>query len=131
VVLPLLASDLVDVMEACINEKLTVTKVEWKQATAVCVVMASGGYPGSYAKGQIISGLEGAEQAGAYVFHAGTSLDGDKVVTNGGRVLGVTAMDGDIVGAVAGAYKAVKEIRFAGMHYRNDIAFRAINRDKH
>lgn len=127
-VLPLLDSDLVEVMEACINEKLAVTKVNWKQEAAVCVVVASGGYPGSYTKGQVITGLDSAEQTGAYVFHAGTSLNGDKIITNGGRVLGVTALGADIADAVNRAYKAVGEITFTNMHYRKDIAYRALNR---
>lgn len=128
VVLPLLDSDLVDVMEACVEEKLTVTEVKWKQEAAVCVVMAAGGYPGSYAKGHPINGLAAAEQDGACVFHAGTSLDGGKVVTNGGRVLGVTALAGDIPQAVEQAYQAVKKIHFTDVQYRSDIAYRAIKR---
>lgn len=128
VVLPLLDSDLVEVMEACVNEKLAVTNVNWKQEAAVCVVVASGGYPGPYTKGQVITGLDNAEQAGAYVFHAGTSLNGDKIITNGGRVLGVTALGSDISSAVDRAYKAVEKITFSDMHFRKDIAYRALNR---
>jgi len=90
VVLPLLASDLVTVMEACVDGKLADVEVSWEEKAAVCVVMAAGGYPGGYAKGDAITGIAAAEQHGALVFQAGTALKEDTIITNGGRVLGVT-----------------------------------------
>ena len=126
VVLPLLDSDLVTIMEACIAGTLADAEIKWKKAAAVCIVMASGGYPGKYNTGDVMSGIEDAEQAGAYVFHAGTASKDGQFVTNGGRVLGVTAIDSDIKQAVDKVYQAVGKIQFNGMHYRKDIAHRAI-----
>lgn len=128
VVLPLLDSDLVTIMEACIGGKLAGTDIKWKEAATVCVVMASGGYPGKYDNGQVIQGIAAAEEQGAYVFHAGTATHNGEFVTNGGRVLGVTAIALDIKEAVAKAYQAVAKINFADMHYRTDIAHRAIKK---
>jgi phosphoribosylamine--glycine ligase len=103
--------------------------VSWKDECAVCVVMASGGYPGSYEKGKPIEGLADAGALeGVTVFHAGTRSDGDVCVTAGGRVLGVTALGPDMSEAVDRAYKAVGKIRFEGAHYRKDIAARALRR---
>lgn len=130
VVLPLLDSDLVTVMEACIDRKLADTEVKWKDEAAVCVVLAAGGYPGEYKKGDVITGLDQAEACGAVVFHAGTANRLDAVVTNGGRVLGVTAFDKDVLKAIKKAYAAIGKIKFAGMHFRNDIAHRVIARAK-
>lgn len=129
VVLPLLASDLVTVMEACVDGKLADIEVSWEEKAAVCVVMAAGGYPGGYAKGDAITGIAAAEQHGALVFQAGTALKEDTLITNGGRVLGVTATAPTILDAVEKAYHAVKEIKFIDMHYRTDIAHRAIKRN--
>jgi len=129
VVLPLLDSDLVTIMEACINGTLADTQIKWKDAAAVCIVMASGGYPATYHNGDIISGIEDAEKQGAYVFHAGTATVADQFVTKGGRVLGVTAIDSDLKRAVDKAYQAVGKINFNDMHYRKDIAHRAIRKD--
>jgi phosphoribosylamine--glycine ligase len=129
VVLPLLASDLVTVMEACVDGKLADVEVSWEEKAAVCVVMAAGGYPGGYAKGDAITGIAAAEQHGALVFQAGTALKEDTIITNGGRVLGVTATAPTILDAVEKAYHAVKEIKFIDMHYRTDIAHRAIKRN--
>lgn len=126
VVLPLLDSDLVTIMEACINGTLANVEIKWKDATAVCIVMASGGYPAAYHNGDVISGIEEAEKQGAYVFHAGTAAVDGQFVTKGGRVLGVTATASDIKQAVDKAYQAVAKINFNGMHYRKDIAHRAI-----
>jgi len=126
VVLPLLDSDLVVIMEACINGTLSETEIKWKDAAAVCIVLASGGYPGTYNNGDIITGIDVAEKQGAYVFHAGTDTVGDQFVTKGGRVLGVTAIDDGLKKAVAKAYQAVNSIKFTGMHYRKDIAHRAM-----
>ncbi|AIF50873.1 phosphoribosylamine--glycine ligase [Pelosinus sp. UFO1] len=128
VVLPLLESDLVTVMEACINGTLTDTTVAWKEEAAVCIVLAAGGYPADYRKGDSIHGIQDAQKQGAYVFHAGTTSRNGQVVTNGGRVLGVTATSKDILQAVGKAYKAVEKIKFNDMHYRSDIAHRAIKR---
>lgn len=130
VVLPLLDSDMVEIMLACVNGTLDKLAIKWKNEAAVCVVMAAGGYPQSYNKGDVISGLDTAAEQGAIVFHAGTAQDGDNIVTNGGRVLGVTALGNDIRQAVDHAYQAVKSIRFDNVHYRNDIAYRAIARLK-
>jgi phosphoribosylamine--glycine ligase len=128
VVLPLLDSDLVAIMEACINATLADVEVKWKEQAAICVVMAAGGYPEGYKKGDVITGIEEAEEQGAYVFHAGTALRDDNVVTNGGRVLGVTATAADILQAVGKAYYAVEKIKFNGLHFRKDIAHRAIKK---
>ena len=128
VVLPLLDSDLVTVMESCIDGTLANTGIKWKDAAAVCIVMAAGGYPGAYKGGDVMSGLDEAKEQGAYVFHAGTALRDGKFVTNGGRVLGVTAISSDIKQAVAKAYQAVDKIQFEGVHYRKDIAHRAMKR---
>ncbi|WP_371381051.1 phosphoribosylamine--glycine ligase [Sporomusa aerivorans] len=129
VVLPLLEGDLVDIMEACVDEKLADVSINWKNEAAVCVVLAAGGYPGSYHKGDIVTGLDAAEARGAMVFHAGTGARDGQVVTNGGRVLGVTAIAADIRAAVDKVYRAVPEIEFAGLQYRKDIARRAFNRE--
>ncbi|MFQ5990152.1 MAG: phosphoribosylglycinamide synthetase C domain-containing protein, partial [Candidatus Methylomirabilales bacterium] len=96
---------------------------------AVCVVMASGGYPGNYEKGKVISGLdEAAGVPGVVIFHAGTTLRNGKVVTDGGRVLNVTGLGKDIPEAIANAYEAVKKIYWEGVHYRNDIGKKALDR---
>ena len=129
VVLPLLAGDLLPVLEACIDGALAETEVRWQNGATVCVVLAAGGYPGEYRKGDAIAGLAAAEAKDAMVFHAGTAMAGDAVVTHGGRVLGVTAVAGDIAAAVAKVYPAVEQIKFAGMQYRKDIAHRALNRN--
>jgi len=129
VVLPLLKSDLSVVMEACIDQKLASVPVEWEDQAAVCVVLAAGGYPASYAKGDVIEGLAEAQNAGAIVFQAGTSFNTDGgIVTNGGRVLGVTVAADDLRTAIEKVYNAVKRIHFKGMHYRKDIAYRALKR---
>ena len=127
VVLPLLASDLVEVMLACAQGRLHEVEVEWADAATVCVVMASGGYPGSYDQGLPITGLEEAGAlADTIVFHAGTKEAGDAIVTAGGRVLGVTATGSDIRAAKDKAYAAVEQINFKDAHYRHDIAWRAL-----
>ena len=128
VVLPLLKSDLVEVMLACIDGKLAETPIEWFNGAAVCVVMASGGYPGSYEKGKEITGLEAAKADGDIVFHAGTKLANGKIVTNGGRVLGVVGQAENIKAAVDKAYEGVAKISFEKEYHRNDIAHRALER---
>ena len=128
VVLPLLASDLVEIMEACADGRLADISIAWEDKAAVCVVLAAGGYPGSYPKGDTITGLSAAEAQGAMVFHAGTGMVAGQIVTNGGRVLGVTAVANDLRAAVAKVYQAVPAIAFDGMQYRKDIAHRAFKR---
>ena len=122
-----LKSDLVEVLEAVIDGTLDEVTMEWDPRPTVCVVMASGGYPGSYEKGKLITGLdEAAKLDDVVVFHAGTSERDAKVYTNGGRVLGVTALGDTIRAAKERAYEAVKLIDFEGAHYRTDIADKAI-----
>ena len=127
VILPRLKTDLIDILNAVIEETLHKINIEWEDNAAVCVVVASGGYPGKYPKGKVISGLEGLEKMkDIVVFHAGTKLQDGKVITSGGRVLGITARDETISKAKERAYKGVKEIYFEDMYYRKDIAAKAI-----
>lgn len=128
VVLPLLDSDLVAIMCACADGTLADVPIRWKDGAAVCVVLASGGYPGHYDKGQEIHGLADAEAMGALVFHAGTAMKAGKLVTNGGRVLGVVGRGADISSAVDAAYAAAAKISFKDAYYRKDIAHRALER---
>ena len=128
VVLPLLDSDLVAIMCACADGTLVDVPIRWKDGAAVCVVLASGGYPGHYEKGQEIHGLADAEAMGALVFHAGTAMKDGKLVTNGGRVLGVVGRGADISSAVDAAYAAATKISFKDAYYRKDIAHRALER---
>jgi phosphoribosylamine--glycine ligase len=128
VVLPLLESDLVTILQGCIRGTLADHSVTWKNEAAVCVVLAAGGYPEKYNKGEIITGINEAKQQGSYVFHAGTANCNNQVVTNGGRVLGVTATAPDIRQGVDKVYQAVAKINFKDMHYRRDIAYRAIKK---
>ena len=128
VVLPLLDSDLVAIMCACADGTLADVPIHWKDGAAVCVVLASGGYPGHYEKGQEIHGLADAEAMGALVFHAGTAMKAGKLVTNGGRVLGVVGRGADISSAVDAAYAAATKISFKDAYYRKDIAHRALER---
>lgn len=120
-VLSLLESDLMDILEACRNGTLDQVDVAWRVGGACCLVLASGGYPGAYPKGLPITGLEEAGKS-AVVFHAGTARNEQgEIVTNGGRVLGVTAVADDLETAIAEAYAAAKCIHFDGMHFRTDI----------
>jgi len=122
-----LETDLVDLFEACIDRRLAEMDVQWKEEAAVCVVMASGGYPGSYEKGKVIEGIEDAELTeGVKVFHAGTSLEDGEIQSSGGRVLGVTALGSTLEKARNQAYGAVDKIRFEGAHIRRDIAAKAL-----
>ena len=123
-----LDSDLVEALCAVADGRLADVELRWSAKPAVCVVMASAGYPGSYEKGKVISGLDEAEATGAVVFHAGTKLKDGQIVTSGGRVLGVTALGVDVADAVKNAYKAVAKINWEGVQYRKDIAHRALNR---
>ncbi len=120
-------SDLVDVIEAALEGRLDSIEIEWDPRAAVCVVLASGGYPGSYEKGKPISGLEdAAAMEDVMVFHAGTALSDSGYVTAGGRVLGVTALGDTIKQAIERAYEAVGKISWEGMHYRTDIGQKAL-----
>ena len=122
VVIPRMKNDIIDVMEACIDGKLSDVELEFEDNAAVCVVLASDGYPEKYDKGFEIKGLDTfKDKDGYYVFHAGTKFDGDKIVTNGGRVLGVVAKGEDLKAARANAYKATEWIDFANKYKRNDI----------
>ena len=122
VVLPRMKNDIIDVMEACIDGKLSDVELEFEDNAAVCVVLASDGYPEKYDKGFEIKGLDTFKgKDGYYVFHAGTKFDGDKIVTNGGRVLGVVAKGENLKAARANAYKATEWIDFANKYKRNDI----------
>jgi phosphoribosylamine--glycine ligase len=121
-----LENDLVELLDASVSGTLDKIELKWKPAASVCVVMASGGYPGNYAKGKIISGLDDAAKLpDVKVFHAGTANSGDEIVTNGGRVLGVTALGKDLRAAQAAAYAGVEKIKFEGAHFRRDIAAKA------
>jgi phosphoribosylamine--glycine ligase len=120
-------SDLLSVLVAVCRGTLDEVSIEWDPRPAVCVVMASGGYPGNYEKGKVITGLdEAAKLKDVMVFHAGTAQKGDHIVTAGGRVLGVTALGDTIADAKAKAYEAVAKISFDGAYYRKDIADKAI-----
>ncbi|WP_050698747.1 phosphoribosylamine--glycine ligase [Anaeromassilibacillus senegalensis] len=122
VVLPRLKTDLVDILLAVREERLDKQPIEWNDGAAACVVMASGGYPGSYPKGLEITGLdENGQVDGATVYHAGTKLENGKFYTSGGRVLGVTATGATLEEALQKAYAAVEKIHFDGAHYRRDI----------
>jgi len=122
-----LENDLVELLDACVNGTLDKIELKWKPEASVCVVMASGGYPGSYAKGKIIHGLDDAAKLqGVKVFHAGTAQNGNQIVSNGGRVLGVTALGKDLKAAQTAAYAAVEKIRFDGAQFRRDIAAKAL-----
>ena len=127
VVLPLLETDLVDIMEAVWEEKLDQLDIKWSDKSCACVVIASGGYPEKYETGKEISGLDEKGQSPlAYVYHAGTKLENGKYYTAGGRVLGVTATGSDLREALDKAYKAVDAITFEKAHHRNDIGQRAL-----
>ncbi|MBQ9948888.1 MAG: phosphoribosylamine--glycine ligase [Oscillospiraceae bacterium] len=127
VVLPLLETDLVDIIEAIWEEKLDTLDIKWSEESCACVVMASGGYPEKYETGKEITGLdENGQSELAYVYHAGTKLEEGKFLTAGGRVLGITATGADLKSALDKAYKAVDTITFEKAHYRKDIGQRAL-----
>lgn len=122
VVLPRMKNDIIDVMEACVDGKLADVELEFEDNAAVCVVLASDGYPEHYEKGKVISGLDAFNgKDGYYVFHAGTKLTDAGIVTNGGRVLGVTAKGTDLLDAKKNAYEATKWVAFENKYMRNDI----------
>jgi phosphoribosylamine--glycine ligase len=119
--------DIVPILEACIKGNLSQCEIEWDSRASVCVVMASKGYPGDYEKGKTIGGLKKVSKMNdVFVFHAGTGFKDNLVVTNGGRVLGVTGLGGDIPRAIEWTYQAVKKISWEGFHYRTDIGKKAL-----
>ena len=126
VVLPLLESDLLDIMQAVYEERLNEVEVKFKDSAACCLIAASGGYPKDYKKGYKITGLSDAISTGALIYHAGTKIVDNELVTSGGRVLGVTAIKPTLEDAVSHAYKAMEKIHFENMHYRKDIGKRAL-----
>jgi phosphoribosylamine--glycine ligase len=118
-------NDIVPIFEACIDGTLATQTIQWKPESTVCVVMAAKGYPGSYEMGNEITGLNSDTNQQAMVFHAGTKLDNGKVLTNGGRVLGVTALGLNINQAIKNAYSVVDKIKWDGIHFRKDIGSKA------
>ena len=115
-----LDTDLMDILEACVNGTLDQVDIRWKPGASCCLVLASGGYPVAYEKGKVITGLDKVAD-GVVVFHAGTAMKDNEFITNGGRVLGVTALGEDLDHAIANSYKAAEPISFDQMHFRNDI----------
>lgn len=128
VVLPLLQSDLLEIMLACSEGNLSEKKILWSDDFAICVVLASGGYPKNYEKNLPIDGIRKAESLGAKIFHAGTKKVDGKILTAGGRVLGVTVTEKNILAAREKVYKCVKEIHFDKIHFRKDIAVKALKK---
>lgn len=126
VVLPRLKTDIMDIFDAINNETLADLDIQWSEEACTCVIMASGGYPKSYPKGIEITGLADGQLDGVTVYHAGTAIQDDKLVTSGGRVLGVTALGNTLEEALDKSYKAVEAISFEGAHYRKDIGQRAL-----
>lgn len=130
-VLARLDTDLIEIIEAILSGTLSKVEVKWKPEFAVCVVMASAGYPGGYDKGKEIKGLDkAAARKGVVVFHAGTATKDGKIVTDGGRVLGVTGIGPKIAAAIDNAYAAVHDIYFEGAHYRKDIGAKALSEER-
>src|SRR3990167_2821369 len=127
----LLDTDLLDIIEACVDKKLNKTKIKWKNSFACNIALASGGYPGNYIKGKIISGIEEVKlQKDIIIFHANTKVEGEKLVTSGGRVLGISSVGDTLVEALAKAYKAIEKISFEVMQYRKDIGKSALDLEK-
>lgn len=128
-IIPRIDGDIIPALEACLDGRLEDGIIKWKQDACVCVVMASGGYPGSYEKGKLVEGYDNVNDEKVIVFHAGTRIEKDGVVTtSGGRVLGVTALDEDLRAAVKRAYLAISKIRFDQAQYRTDIGARALRK---
>lgn len=125
VVLPLLESDLVEIFLDISDGYLSMDEIKWKDSYAVCVILASKGYPVTSGKGAVIEGLKGLGSENCAIFHAGTASSDNQLVTAGGRVLGVTAIDNTLRGALALAYETVGKIHFDGMQFRRDIGWRA------
>lgn len=130
VVLPRLKTDIINIFEAINNETLSELDIEWSEKACACVIMASGGYPKSYKKGVEITGLTLGQLDGVTVYHAGTKIENDKLVTSGGRVLGVTALGDSLADALKKSYEAVENIHFDNAHYRKDIGKRALEANK-
>lgn len=130
VVLPRLKTDIIDIFEAINNETLSELDIEWSEKACACVIMASGGYPKSYKKGVEITGLTLGQLDGVTVYHAGTKIENDKLVTSGGRVLGVTALGDSLADALKKSYEAVENIHFDNAYYRKDIGKRALEANK-
>jgi phosphoribosylamine--glycine ligase len=129
VVLPRLDSDLLAVLEATARGDLTGTEIRWNDEAAVCVVVSSAGYPGAYEKGKEITGLAmAAESRDTIVFHAGTAERNGRIVTSGGRVLGLTARAKSLEEAILRAYDGVNKVHFEGMYYRRDIAAKGLKK---
>ncbi len=127
-----LKTDLIEIMEATREKRLHECRIEWSEDAAVCVVLASGGYPGTYEKGKVITGLSNLPATpDLFVFHAGTQNKGGNILTAGGRVLGVTASGHDLATALGRAYDAVHRIDFPGKHFRTDIGQKGLNRNNH
>jgi phosphoribosylamine--glycine ligase len=128
-ILPRLESDLVEVLEACIDGRLDEIEMRWSPGASACVVASSAGYPGSYKIGLLISGLAiAAGVPGVHIFHAGSAQLGTKLVTSGGRVLGVAAAGDTLEEALRRVYQSLAEIQFEGMYYRTDIGYRALRK---
>jgi phosphoribosylamine--glycine ligase len=126
-VLMRMKGDIIPILEACMKGTLSHHRIEWDNRASLCVVMASKGYPGDYEKGKLIEGLkEVSRMEGVFVFHAGTALKEGQIITNGGRVLGVTGLGEDISRAIERTYRAVKKISWDGVHYRTDIGQKAL-----
>jgi len=125
-----LKSDLIELCDAALDKRLDQMKIEWDSRVALGVVIAAGGYPASYRKGDIIHGLPSIEQEGIKVFHAGTAEKNGKIVTAGGRVICVCALGDSVLNAQQRAYKQVKKIRWDDAYYRTDIGYRAISREQ-
>jgi phosphoribosylamine--glycine ligase len=125
-----LRSDLVEICSATLNGTLDEAQADWDTRASLGVVMAAGGYPDSYAKGKVISGLDNADSDSQKVFHAGTAESGGKIVTNGGRVLCVVGLGNSVADAADEAYAAVAQIRWDDAYYRPDIGHRAIARER-
>jgi len=124
-----LDTDLVEIIEAILDERLSTLTIRWKPESAVCIVIASGGYPGNYEKGREISGLDKAAAIeDVMVFHSGTAMKNGAFVTDGGRVLGVTGLGSTVAAAIKNAYQGAREIHFNGAHYRSDIGARALEK---
>jgi phosphoribosylamine---glycine ligase len=124
-ILPLLETPLEELLLACVEKRLAQQPlIRWKKGSSICVVASAGGYPGAYEKGKAIAGIDRATEVGTIVFHAGTKLQQQQIVTDGGRVLGVTAVGEDFRSASDRVYQAIKHIQFEGMYYRRDIGHR-------
>jgi len=128
-IVPRMKTDLVDLMECSISDNLQEKSIKWDKKVCVSVVLASGGYPGSYEKEKTIKGLKYFKgKKDAFIFHAGTKRDNNNIITNGGRVLNVVGLGGTIKRAIEKAYEGVSKISFEGMHYRKDIGQKALNK---